>query len=128
MIKLATVFSGIGAIEHALKRMDLDHKIVFACDNGDIDILTKEIGMDIDIIGDELQTLENVINKITFDDEVEDLYKVQLNNMLEEAFVEYRKDTELLAGIDNIDKNKIIDRIRKEMESEGLYQGIYYNS
>lgn len=42
MIKLATVFSGIGAIEHALKRMNIDHKIVFACDNGDVDILSKK--------------------------------------------------------------------------------------
>lgn len=29
MIKLATVFSGIGAIEHALDRMQLEHEIVF---------------------------------------------------------------------------------------------------
>ena len=35
MIKLATVFSGIGSIEHALKRMNIDHEIVFACDNGE---------------------------------------------------------------------------------------------
>ena len=46
MIKLATVFSGIGAIEHALKRMNLENEIVFACDNGDVEILTKNIGMD----------------------------------------------------------------------------------
>ncbi len=33
MLRLATVFSGIGAIEHALKRMRVPHKLVFACDN-----------------------------------------------------------------------------------------------
>lgn len=33
MLRLATVFSGIGAIEHALKRMGLSHEVVFACDN-----------------------------------------------------------------------------------------------
>ena len=32
-IKLATVFSGIGAIEHALCRLNLNHEIIFACDN-----------------------------------------------------------------------------------------------
>jgi DNA (cytosine-5)-methyltransferase 1 len=37
-IKVATVFSGIGALEFALKRMDLDHEIVFACDSGEIEI------------------------------------------------------------------------------------------
>ena len=51
MIRLATVFSGIGAIEHALQRMNIDHQLVFACDNGDVDILTKDIGMDLDEIG-----------------------------------------------------------------------------
>lgn len=38
MIRLGTLFSGIGAIEQALKRLNLEHKIIFACDNGDIDI------------------------------------------------------------------------------------------
>lgn len=38
MIRLATVFSGIGSIEWALKRMGIDYKIVFACDNGDIEL------------------------------------------------------------------------------------------
>lgn len=38
MIKLATVFSGIGSVEWALKRMNIEHEIVFACDNGDIDL------------------------------------------------------------------------------------------
>lgn len=34
-LRLATVFSGIGAIEQALLRMHVEHEIVFACDNGD---------------------------------------------------------------------------------------------
>ena len=34
-LRLATVFSGIGAIEQALLRTHVDHEIVFACDNGD---------------------------------------------------------------------------------------------
>ena len=38
MIRLATVFSGIGSVEWALKRMGIDHEIVFACDNGDIEL------------------------------------------------------------------------------------------
>jgi DNA (cytosine-5)-methyltransferase 1 len=33
MLKLATLFSGIGAVEHALQRMEIKHNIVFACDN-----------------------------------------------------------------------------------------------
>ena len=64
MLKLATVFSGIGAIEHALDRMQIEHEIVFACDNGDVEILTKDIGMNIDEIGKELNALEKIINSI----------------------------------------------------------------
>lgn len=41
MIKLATVFSGIGAVEHALDRLNIPHEIVFACDNGERTLKTK---------------------------------------------------------------------------------------
>ena len=34
-LKLATVFSGIGAIESALRYLNIEHEIVFACDNGE---------------------------------------------------------------------------------------------
>ena len=43
MIRLATVFSGIGSIEWAMKRMNLDYKITFACDNGDIELKDLDI-------------------------------------------------------------------------------------
>lgn len=74
MIRLATVFSGIGAIEHALQRMQIKNEIIFACDNGDVSILTKKIDMNIDEIGNELKALSKIIKKIQFNDEVEDLY------------------------------------------------------
>ena len=35
MIRVATVFSGIGSPEWALKRIGIDHELVFACDNGE---------------------------------------------------------------------------------------------
>ena len=38
MIVLGTVFSGIGAIEQALLRMGIEHRIAFACDNGDVEV------------------------------------------------------------------------------------------
>ena len=38
MIKLATLFSGIGAIEEAFVKQNIDHEIVFAADNGERDI------------------------------------------------------------------------------------------
>ena len=35
MVRVATVFSGIGAPEEALKQLGVEHDIVFACDNGE---------------------------------------------------------------------------------------------
>lgn len=35
-LRLATVFSGIGAVEQAMIRSHIKHEIVFACDNGDL--------------------------------------------------------------------------------------------
>lgn len=37
-MRLATVFSGIGAIEQALRRLNIPYEIVFACDNGDVEL------------------------------------------------------------------------------------------
>lgn len=82
MIRLATVFSGIGAIEHALDRMELNHEIVFACDNGDVDVLSKDIKVDLDEISEELNALELLITKIKVKDNEEDEYKVELVTML----------------------------------------------
>lgn len=41
-IKIATVFSGIGAPEFALRRLNVNHSVVFACDNGEIDLTEDE--------------------------------------------------------------------------------------
>jgi len=91
MIKLATVFSGIGAIEHALDRMDLPHEIVFACDNGDVDILSKEISPDLQEIKKELSTLEKIINDITGISDEDVLYKKELERMLSETKENFSK-------------------------------------
>ena len=44
-MRLATVFSGIGAIEQALKKLNVKNEIVFACDTGEryIDIDVEDI-------------------------------------------------------------------------------------
>lgn len=89
MLRLATVFSGIGAIEHALDRMNIEHKIVFACDNGEVDILNKEVGMNIDAIGEEIKAINAMVRELQIDDSVEDLYKQQLFGMVKETVSEY---------------------------------------
>lgn len=42
MIRLGTLFSGIGAIEQALLRMGEEHQFVFACDNGELELKLLE--------------------------------------------------------------------------------------
>lgn len=55
MIKLATVFSGIGSVEHALKHMNIEHEIIFACDNGERELkqTSEEIKNEIKNMNDE---------------------------------------------------------------------------
>lgn len=52
MIRLGTLFSGIGAIEQALLRMGEDHINVFACDNGEIELklLPEEIQNEFEVL------------------------------------------------------------------------------
>lgn len=35
IIKIATLFSGIGSFEQAIKKLNVKHEIIFACDNGE---------------------------------------------------------------------------------------------
>lgn len=118
MIKLATVFSGIGAIEHALQRMNIENEIVFACDNGDVEILTKNIGMNLDVIDEELTELQGIIVNIKFDDEIESIYKNQLSDMLIQAKEEFCEISSSLLhlSIGNIDQIKTILKTITEME------------
>ena len=55
MIRLGTLFSGIGAIEQALLRMGEEHINVFACDNGEIELK---------MLPDDLQEEFDVLKKI----------------------------------------------------------------
>lgn len=111
MIRLATVFSGIGAIEHALDRMGIEHEIVFACDNGDVDILTKKIGLNIDEIKTEIALLDIMVQKLNISSDVDDLYKQQLFGMFNEMSAEY----EILDGqLSTIPENHI--KVQKLLE------------
>ncbi len=60
MIKVGTVFSGIGAVEHALERMGIDCEIKFACDNGDVDILSKKVESNFCSIREEIAEIDSI--------------------------------------------------------------------
>ncbi len=87
MIRLATVFSGIGAPEQALKQLKQDFEIVFACDNGERElklsyeeILEKTAGM----TNDERNSFVNEMYRKTY----------RKNNVKKSYFANYPIDDE----------------------------------
>ena len=106
MIRLATVFSGIGAIEHALDRMGLEHEIVFACDNGDVDILSKKIDDNINDIQEEIKSLKEIVkNNIEKEDE--------FSKQLKKCENKFKKVTKT---IKEIQLNELNDKLLKILE------------
>lgn len=119
MIRLATAFSGIGAIEHALNRMGLENEIVFACDNGDVSILTKDVDTDIDEIKIELDLLSELIEEISSHYNMEDLYRNQLEGMLRTSMIEFDEVEELFKNIEEKD-NELLKNTTIELLDSNL--------
>ena len=103
MIKLATVFSGIGAIEFALRRLHIDYELIFACDNGE-----REISYDVEKTKKTVFSLKTIDEKRLY---VENLYndKTRLQNYVQKSYLEnypklkknrYFQDVVLLDGKD----------------------------
>lgn len=94
MLKIATVFSGIGAAEQALKQMQIDFEIVFACDNGE-----RYVNIDVDKENKKMENLSNIDRKVL----IEKLYKQsgKENNVKKSYFANY-----------NIDENRWFEDIR----------------
>ena len=120
MIRLATAFSGIGAIEHALNRMGLENEIVFACDNGDVNILTKDVDTDIDEIETELESLSELVKEININDNVEDLYKNQLEGMLRASMTEFHEVDEQLKNVREKDNEMLKNTTTELLDSNVL--------
>lgn len=80
-MKIATIFSGIGAFEQALKRMKVDHQVLFACDNGNINLdldYTEELK--------KVKKLKSIQDKRNY---VKDLYakNSRKTNFVEKAYL-----------------------------------------
>lgn len=80
-IKLATVFSGIGSIEFALRRLNISHEVIFACDNGERDIeYDKEKELD------KVRNLKTIKDKKEY---VDKLYKTKTrkHNFVQDTYL-----------------------------------------
>lgn len=105
-ISLATAFSGIGAIEQALKRLHVPHEILFACDNGEI-----IIDVDADAELEKIRKLPSIAEKREY---VERLYKTKSSrkNFVEQTYMNnyevkdgnFFYDVKMLDGTDFADK------------------------
>ena len=83
MIRLATLFSGIGAIEQALKQLNIDYEISFACDNGE-----RELSLSKDEIDNKLKKMKISDRKKYIDDLYKDTGK---ENLMEKSYKENYK-------------------------------------
>ncbi len=103
-IRIATVFSGIGSVEFALKRLNIEHEIVFACDNGERDDVDYDWDKEFSII----KSLGSIDEK---HDYVEKLYSNLTNkkNYVQVSYLEnypqcpanrFYQDIRLLDGTD----------------------------
>ena len=66
-LRVATVFSGIGAIEESLKQLNISHVIKFACDNGEREPKT------------DLKSLFKVAKSVLSESKAEDLIRLYIN-------------------------------------------------
>lgn len=101
MIRLATLFSGIGAIEQSLIRLHQDYELVFACDNGEI-----EIDIDVEKAKKEIAQLHTKEEKKKY---VDRLYSVtRKTNFVKKSYLanypinedDFHLDVRLLDGTD----------------------------
>ena len=76
-LRLATVFSGIGAIEQALLRLNIQHEIVFACDNGERKLKVSQ---------DELNELLKNVDQNNIEQVIREEYNKSGENLMEKSY------------------------------------------
>ena len=80
-LNIATVFSGIGSFEYALKRLDKEHNIVFACDNGEID---EGLEIDEEVVRSKVKNEKDPLMKKKI---VDDIYsKSRKTNFVKQSY------------------------------------------
>lgn len=98
--------------------MNIPHDIIFACDNGDVDVLSKKIPENIFEIENELSELTAEINKIEVQSEEDRLYKSELDLILSKT------NEEVLAyksmNLSNSTENKISRKIKDICQRTGM--------
>ena len=110
MLKIATVFSGIGAVEQALKQLNTSYKILFACDNGERYLKLSFDDINKMVEGCSKEERENIVKKLYDSTNKENLvkksYVANYGDILEDWYEdirfldgsEYKGKLDLLVG------------------------------
>lgn len=77
MLRLGTVFSGIGAVEHALEKLNIPYEIKFACDNGERKLKVKY---------EDIDKTTSGMNNVERNSYVEALYNKTGVNYVEQTY------------------------------------------
>ena len=112
MLKLATVFSGIGAVEHALKRMEIPYEIVFACDNGDVNIFSElpKRKTDAEEVQKVFDRFPEEYDSTVLSDEADMTEKGQIKKDYDELLESFREFREEMSGLEKNDiRKRLID-------------------
>lgn len=91
MIRIGTVFSGIGAPEHALQRLGISHKIEFACDTGDVDIFSRKMAGTYDDTKKAFDEIHTLIEEFVPSDEYERSFISGLQSEVYELELEFNR-------------------------------------
>lgn len=98
MLRLATLFSGIGAIEQALKEMNINYKIEFACDNGERELKQSREEIEEKIKDMNPQEKKEFIDKLYLDTGKENLMEKSYKANYEINDADFYQDVRFLDG------------------------------
>ncbi len=128
LIRLGTTFSGIGAVEHALERLDIPYKIMFACDNGGVDIFHKQIEDRFKPIREEFDYLKQHINRLDLD-EIETYKQRLFENLqgIEKRFSEIAHNAVYIDKVIDI-KGPICNILNHLQDKNDLKFKAYFNT
>jgi DNA (cytosine-5)-methyltransferase 1 len=101
-LRVASVFSGIGSFEFALKRLGIDHEILFACDNGN-----RNIEIDAEVELKKIKKLKDLKSKLSYENTLYEKLTSKKNFVQESYLSNYKitqnvfyQDIRLLDGSD----------------------------
>ena len=119
-MKLATVFSGIGAVEHALETIGIKYELIFACDNGDINPFDLKIKKDYLSLMRSYMLIQEKVSTLNTH-EFEDNHGISINeqlNIITNKLKLIREKLEILS--EELEANKQIQTVISEMEIVNL--------